>query len=325
VTVDSQILKALRENQDGVSGADLSEQLGISRAAIWARIHDLRLIGYHIEASPHFGYRLLSSPDALHADDLISRLGHTKTIGRDIRVFNATPSTNDLIAKCARDGLQEGIVIFAESQSKGRGRLGREWLSPAKAGLWFSILLRPSLRPQQTTQLTIMSATALRRAIEAGTGLSPEIKWPNDIVICGKKVAGILTELYAELDRVNYIILGVGVNVNLTLTDFTPELRKLATSVQMELGKPISRPELAVRILRELDNDYRRVRAGEFAAVATEWEQHCSTLGREITIRTGERNIRGVAESLGEEGALLLRSEHGHLERIVGGDVTVSK
>src|SRR5437899_2759483 len=273
MTIDAKILNALRAADDGaVSGADLAQQLGISRAAVWARIEDLRSLGYEIEASPHLGYRLLSAPDALHADDLISRLGRTKVIGRDIRVFEQTTSTNDVVEKLAHDGLKEGIVVFAESQTKGRGRLGRKWLSPAKKGLWFSVLLRPDLRPQQTTQLTVASATALRRAIQSHTGLNAEIKWPNDLLIRGKKVAGILTELNAELDRVKYVIVGIGVDVNLNPADFTADLRKLATSLKTELGKPVSRPELAVAILRELDRDYARVCSGCFAAVADEWE-----------------------------------------------------
>lgn len=149
---DSQILTALRSADHGsVSGAELSQQLGVSRAAIWARIEELRGLGYDIEASPHLGYRLLSAPDLLHADDLISRLGKTKVVGRDIRVFQNTTSTNDVIEKFARDGVKEGMVIFAESQSKGRGRLGRRWISPSQKGLWFSVLLRPDLRPQETT------------------------------------------------------------------------------------------------------------------------------------------------------------------------------
>src|SRR5881296_2032683 len=180
MTLDAQILKTLRDNGDGVSGAELSQRLGISRAAVWGRVEELRSLGYDIEASPHLGYRLLSAPDALHADDLISRLGETKVIGRVIRVFQETTSTNDVVEKFARDGLREGIVVFAESQTKGRGRLGRKWMSPAKKGLWFSVLLRPDLRPQETTQLTVASATALRRAIQIETGLSADIKWPND-------------------------------------------------------------------------------------------------------------------------------------------------
>ena len=230
-----------------------------------------------------------------------------------------------MIEKLARDGVKEGVVVFAESQTKGRGRLGRRWLSPTKRGLWFSVLLRPDLRPQEVTRLTVASATALRRAIELQTGLKPEIKWPNDILISGSKVAGILTELSAELDRIKYLILGIGVNVNLNPGDFPAELRRLATSLKAELGQPVSRPELAVAILRELDHDYARIDPGQFAALADEWEEHGATIGREVVIRTGDRQIRGRAESLGDDGELLLRTIHGHLERITGGDVTLEK
>ena len=326
MSLDVQILNALRVAREGaVSGVELSQKLGVSRAAIWARIEELRSLGYDIEAGPHVGYRLLSAPDVLHADDLVSRLGKTRVIGRSIRVFRETTSTSDVIERLARDGLKEGVVVFAESQTKGRGRLGRKWLSPSKKGLWFSVLLRPDLRPQRTTQLTVASATALRRAIESHTGLEPGIKWPNDILIHGRKVAGILTELSAELDRVKHVILGIGVDVNLNPGELPAELRKTTTSLKAELGKPVSRPELAVAILQALDDDYARITSGQFAAVADEWEKHCTTIGRGVAIRVGDRQIRGRAEALGEDGALLLRTEHGHLERIVGGDVTLEK
>jgi BirA family biotin operon repressor/biotin-[acetyl-CoA-carboxylase] ligase len=325
MSTDAKILSALRANPNGVSGADLAEQLGVSRAAIWGRIEELRRLGYEIEAGPHFGYRLVSAPDVLHADDLLARLGKTKVIGRDIRVFEQTTSTNDVIEKLARDGVKEGAVVFAESQTKGRGRLGRKWISPERKGLWFSVLLRPDLRPQETTQLTVASATALRRAIQSETGLHPEIKWPNDIVIGGKKVAGILTELSAELDQVRHVILGIGVDVNQGASEFPPELRKLATSLKIESGRAISRAELATAILRELDSDYARICGGLFAEVADEWQEHCKTIGRQVTIQIGERRIRGHAESLDDDGALLLRTDHGRLERITGGDVTLEK
>jgi BirA family transcriptional regulator, biotin operon repressor / biotin---[acetyl-CoA-carboxylase] ligase len=324
VTTDAQILSALRSsNEGGVSGAELSQKLGISRAAVWARIEELRTLGYDIEAKPHLGYRLLSSPDTLHPDDLLARLGKTKTVGRDIRVFQETTSTNDVIEKLARDNVPEGVVVFAESQSKGRGRLGRKWFSPAQKGLWFSILLRPKLRPQEATQLTVAAATALRRAIERATGLKAKIKWPNDILINGKKSAGILTELTAELDRVKHVILGIGVDVNFSAADLPTELRKLATSLKIETGKTISRGDLAVQILRELDHDYTRICSGKFESVADEWEEQCQTIGHSVTIQIGERRFHGRAESLDDDGALLLRTQYGQLERITGGDVTV--
>jgi BirA family biotin operon repressor/biotin-[acetyl-CoA-carboxylase] ligase len=325
VTIDAQILAALRSADDSVSGAELAQQLRISRAAVWARIEELRSLGYDIEASPHKGYRLLSAPDVLHADDLLSRLGKTGIVGRDIRVFQETTSTNDIIEKLAYDDVEEGVVVFAESQTKGRGRLGRKWVSPARKGLWFSVLLRPKLRPQAVTQLTIAAATALVRAIHCATGLELEIKWPNDIYLHDKKVAGILTEMNGELDTVKYVILGIGVDVNLSANEFPADLRKLATSLRIELGESLDRAELAAEILRELDRDYGRIGSGQFEALADEFEDSCKTIGRDVAITVGERCLRGRAESLDPDGALLLRTQHGHLERIIGGDVTVEK
>ena len=338
MTTDAKILSALRANPDGVSGAQLAEQLAISRAAIWSRVEELRRVGFDIEAGPHFGYRLVGESDTLLADDLVARAsrpcdsknkkhtGETPVpllIGRDIEVFEQTTSTNDVIEKLARDGVREGVVVFAESQTKGRGRLGRKWMSPPRKGLWFSILLRPELRPQETTQLTVASATALRRAIKTVTGLSAEIKWPNDLLLGGKKVAGILTEMSAEVDRVRHVILGIGVDVN--QEEFPPELRKLATSLKIETGREISRAELAVEILRELDFDYARIGGGKFPAVADEWEAGCATIGKNVSVQMGARQVRGRAEALDDDGALLVRTEHGHLERIIGGDVTLEK
>lgn len=325
MTIDTKILTALRASDSGIAGTELSQQLGVSRAAIWARIEELRQLGYDIEASPHNGYRLISVPDVLHADDLLSSLGATSVVGRDIRVFEQTTSTNDVIEKLARDNVKEGVVVFAESQTQGRGRLGRKWVSPPRRGLWFSILLRPTVRPDAVTQLTIAAATALFRAIQSQTGLAPEIKWPNDMLIRGKKTAGILTELSAELDRVKYVILGVGVNVNTAPAEFPPDLRKLVTSLKIETGERQDRAALAVRILRELDRDYERIRSGQFEAVADEWEKHCSTLNQPVVIRIGDRKMQGRAESLDADGALLLRTQYGHLERVIGGDVTIEK
>ena len=325
MTTDAKIISALRAHPDGVSGTQLAEELAISRAAIWARIEELRKVGFAIEAGPHFGYRLVDEPDALLADDLLARLGETKVIGRDIRVFEETTSTNDVIEKLARDGVKEGVVVFAESQTKGRGRLGRKWMSPPHKGLWFSVLLRPDLRPQEATQLTVASATALRRAIKTVAGLSAEIKWPNDLLLGGKKVAGILTEMSAEVDRVRHLILGLGVDVNQAADEFPAELRNIATSLKIEAGEGISRAELAVEILRELDFDYARIGSGKFSRVADEWEAGCVTIGKNVSVQMGTRLVRGCAESLDDDGALLVRTEHGRLERVIGGDVTLEK
>jgi BirA family biotin operon repressor/biotin-[acetyl-CoA-carboxylase] ligase len=326
MTTGAKILLALRENADGVSGAELAEHLGVSRAAVWAHIDELRRLGFGIVAGPHFGYRLTDEPDALLADDLLARLGKSCVIiGRDIHVFEQTTSTNDVVEKLARDGVREGVVVFAESQTRGRGRLGRAWMSPARKGLWFSILLRPNLRPQETTQLTVASANALRRAIFSQSRLPIEIKWPNDILIRGKKTAGILTEMSAELDRVRHVILGIGIDVNQDMHEFPLDLRKIATSLKIEYGETLSRAALATAVLRELDLEYSRICAGHFSQVAAEWMEHCATIGKDVTVQIGDRKIRGRAESLDDDGALILRSEHGRLQRITGGDVTVEK
>lgn len=325
MTTDAKILSALRANPNGVSGAQLAEKLAISRAAVWARIEELRRAGFDIEAGPHLGYRLIDEPDLLLADDLSARLGVTKIIGRHIQVFEQTTSTNDVVERLARDGVREGAVVFAESQTKGRGRLGRAWMSPGRKGLWFSVLLRPNVPPQETTQLTVISATAVRRAIRQITGLVADIKWPNDLLLNGRKTAGILTEMSAELDRVRHVILGIGVDVNLDAGAFPPDLRKLATSLKAELGRGVSRPQLAVEILRQLDFDYGRIRDGRFPEIADEWEAACVTIGKNVTVHMGERRFRGRAESLDEDGALIMRTEHGHLERVIGGDVTLDK
>ncbi len=326
MTIDAQILTALRQPPGAsVSGAELSQRLGVTRAAVWARIEELRSLGYEIEASPHQGYRLRSVPDVLHADDLLSLVAGARVIGRDIRVFEETNSTNDVADKLARDGVREGVVVFAESQTRGRGRLGRKWLSPPRKGLWFSALLRPDLRPQAATQLTVAAAVAVTQAIRQQADLAPEIKWPNDILIRGRKVGGVLTELNAELDHIKYLILGIGVDVNLSAGDLPPDLRKTATSLKIEAGHAFRRADLAAAILRELDRDYARICEHQFAAVADEWERQCSTLGHRVKIQIGDRTVQGRAESLDADGALLVRTEHGRLEPIIGGDVTLER
>ncbi|MDX1953105.1 MAG: biotin--[acetyl-CoA-carboxylase] ligase [Verrucomicrobiota bacterium] len=324
MTIDAQILAALRKG-NSVSGAELASALSISRAAVWARIEELRSLGYEIEASPHEGYTLRKVPDVLHADDLLSRLHHVTVIGRDFRVFQETTSTNDIAEKLARDGVREGVVIFAESQTKGRGRLGRKWVSPPGKGLWFSILLRPAIPPQSVTWMTIAAATALVRAFRTIPGIKPDIKWPNDILINGKKVAGILTEMSAELDKVRHLILGIGIDVNLEKSDLPAELQQIATSLRIESGHKINRAELAALLVRNLDHDYERVTSGRFAELAEEWEEHCTTVGQEVEIIMGDRTIQGRAEALDADGALLVRTEHGRLERIIGGDVRTRK
>ena len=321
----AQLLAALRVHPEGVAGTDLCQQLGVTRAAVWSHIELLRAAGFEIIASPHRGYQLVSKPDALLAVDLQSRLATGQVIGNVIRVLPQTTSTNDEAGRAALEDHPEGLVIFAESQSAGRGRMGRRWSSPAGRGLWFSVLLRPSLAPSECTQLTAASANALVRAIQSTTGITPEIKWPNDLLIKGKKIAGILTEMSAELEHVRSVVLGIGIDVNQTASEFPADIRNIATSLKLATGKSVSRADLAEAVLHELDREYARILAGDFAAVAEEWAGYCTTLGKLATIDMGTRRVRGRAEALDENGALLLRTEHGRIERIIGGEVTLTK
>ena len=325
MTPAAQLLAALRAHPDGVAGTELCQQLGVTRAAVWSHIESLREAGFEIIASPHRGYQLVAAPDALLAVDLQSRQRNGQLIGNAIRVLPQTTSTNDEASRAALEGHPEGLVIFAESQSAGRGRMGRRWSSPAGRGLWFSVLLRPSLAPSECTQLTAASANALVRAIQSTTGITPEIKWPNDLLIKGKKIAGILTEMSAELEHVRSVILGIGIDATQTASEFPADLRNIATSLKLATGKTVSRADLAEAVLRELDREYARILAGQFAAVAEEWGSRCSTLGKQVTIDMGARRVRGRAEALDENGALLLRTEHGRIERIIGGEVTLIK
>lgn len=321
----AQILAALRKSNHGVSGTDLCSLMGVSRTAIWAHINNLRESGFEIIASPHRGYELISSPGKIVAEDLESRVQEKQLIGKRTCVMETTTSTNDEAIKYASAQEPEGLVVLSESQTLGRGRMGRKWSSPKGKGLWFSALLRPNLTANECTQLTIAAAVSLRRAINDITEVTPDIKWPNDLLVKGRKIAGILTEMQAELDCVKYVIVGVGVNVNQNGDEFPEQFRKIATSLKTITGVPINRTALAVAIFQEMDKDYKRITHGRFNEIAQEWGNNCGTLNKDVDIQTGHRRVTGRAESLDETGALLVRTQHGRIERVIGGDVTVAK
>jgi BirA family biotin operon repressor/biotin-[acetyl-CoA-carboxylase] ligase len=299
--------------------------MSVSRAAIWAHIKNLRELGFEIIASPHRGYELICSPEKIVAEDLESRVRVKQIIGRRIYVVETTTSTNDVVDKYASNHEAEGLVVFSESQTHGRGRMGRKWVSPRGKGLWFSVLLRPKLTANECTQLTIAAAVSLVRAIKRTTGTAPEIKWPNDLLVQGRKIAGILTEMQAELDCVRHVVIGVGIDVNQNISEFPPQLREIATSLKIISGSPVNRATLAEAILREMDRDYQRIMHGRFNEVAEQWANYCGTLGKIVDIQTGGNRVTGRAESLDETGALLVRTQHGRIERVTGGDVAVTR
>ncbi len=302
---------------------DLGRRLKLPASAVNVEIAELEKLGYTIESHPHFGYRLLGTPDRLTADDIKAQL-KGGLIGSEILVFEETASTNEVIEHLAKSGAREGLVVFAESQTHGRGRRGRAWASPRGKGLWFSVLLRPTLSTAAASRITVAASVAVARAIRQNCGVDARIKWPNDVMLNGKKFAGILTELRAEADEILLAILGIGIDVNCLREDFTGDLGDIATSLELETGLPQDRVALAAQVLMALDECYQTALTN-FEVIVDEWAKLCTTLGRQIVVTMGQRRIEGFAQALDGDGALLLRRDSGQIERILGGDVVVER
>lgn len=317
------ILRLFREQNGFVSGEQLSRELSISRTAVWKHISTLRATGFVIEAVPSRGYRLVLSPDILDRDEIAARL-NTAIVGQHLVCLHETASTNADAFRLAEEGAAEGTVIIADSQSGGKGRLGRAWSSPPGVNLYCSVILRPSIRPYEAPQLTFISAVAAARAIERTTSLKPQIKWPNDVLVGGGKVAGLLNEMSAETDAINFVILGLGVNLNMTAGQFPPDLRYPATSLFLETGRQVARQDFAAVMLSELDRLYAGFLAHGFAPVREEWQERCNAHGREVVVcDNGAEVARGMFAGIDGDGALLLRRQDGTIERILSGDVRV--
>jgi BirA family biotin operon repressor/biotin-[acetyl-CoA-carboxylase] ligase len=290
---------------------------------VWKHISALRKSGYCIEAVPSRGYRLVSSPDVINPHDVSVQLGST-TIGRHLEFTHLTASTNSDAFRLAEDGAVEGTVVLADAQSGGKGRRGRIWSSPAGVNLYCSVVLRPAIMPHEAPQLTFISAVAVARAIELTTTLVPEIKWPNDLLISGKKVAGLLNEMSAETDGINFVILGIGVNLNMNAAQFPDDLRHPATSLFLESGTGVDRSRFAGTMLKELDRLYSDFLARGFGPVREEWQQRCNANGRQVIVSdSGSDCSGGMFAGIDVDGALLLRSEDMVLHRITCGDVRV--
>jgi len=323
-TAVTTILRLFREAGRGfVSGELISRELQVSRTAVWKHINGLREAGYIVEAIPSRGYHLLSSPDILSVDEVRERLSTTR-IGRQLVCLPETASTNADAFHLAEAGAEEGTVVIADAQSGGKGRRGRVWSSPAGVNLYCSVVLRPAIMPHEAPQLTFLSAVAVARAIEGSTALKPEIKWPNDVLIEGRKVAGLLNEMSAETDGINFVILGIGVNLNMTRAQFPTDLRTPATSLLQEQGFPVSRVQFAATMLAELDRLYADFLQHGFGPVREEWQQRCSASGRVVVVsEAGLETVRGMFYGIDGDGALLLRAPDGMVERILSGDVRV--
>jgi len=299
-----QILKALRECSDYLSGEKLSEQLGISRVSIWKHIRSLKKDGYVIGASPR-GYRLVSSPDLLlpyEFPDLEQRIHYFPEIG----------STMDAARELARKGAGEGTIVIAEAQAHGRGRLSREWLSP-KGGIYFTLILRPSISPAYAPRINLMASVAVAATIRKLFGLNAELKWPNDVLIEGRKVCGILAEMDAEMDVVNFVNVGIGINANTSV----PQFEKTATSLKDTLGREISRKEFLSVLLGEIE---RRQALLMEADLLEEWKKLSGTLNKYVRILSLGEVIVGRAIDIDTTGALIIRKRNGSLKKALAGD-----
>jgi BirA family biotin operon repressor/biotin-[acetyl-CoA-carboxylase] ligase len=314
----SAVLQILRGAVDPISGERLAAQLGLSRAAVWKRVHRLKALGYAIEGSPRRGYRLLGIPDKLLPQEVLQGL-KTRLLTGPIHYFETLESTNNYAKELAAREAPEGTVVIAETQTGGRGRLGREWDSPPGVGLYVSVVLRPLLPPIELPQITLITAVAVVRTVRRVTGMAPAIKWPNDLLVNGKKLGGILTEMETESDRIRHVVVGLGLNVN--NQKFPPELAKTAISLAQAVGSTFSRLDLLKAWLEEFEDLYERFLNQGFSEILAEWKRHTITLGRPVTVRQGPREISGQAVDVAPDGALLIQIPGGEMVRVTSGEI----
>ncbi|MDW7645561.1 MAG: biotin--[acetyl-CoA-carboxylase] ligase [Desulfuromonadales bacterium] len=315
------ILRVFRQRKgEFVSGEEISQTLGISRTAVWKHIGLLREQGYGIESAASRGYRLTQTPDTLIPAEIQANL-ETSCIGREVVLLEETDSTNRVAHEYGKAGAEEGLVIIADQQTAGKGRLGRPWASPYGVNLYTSILLRPSILPRWATQLTFLSSVAVARAINDLCGLNPQVKWPNDVLIDGKKVAGILNEIDAEMEGIHYMVMGIGVNLNMTKSQFPDNLRYPATSLALETGREISRLAFARILYRELDALYNTYLQEGFKPIAAAWSRFFAWQGKVVEVDFQDRRLQGTVTGIDTDGALLLRLDSGATERVLAGDV----
>lgn len=244
-------------------------------------------------------------------------------IGRRVFFYETVGSTNTIAAKLAERGAQEGTVVLADSQKKGRGRIGRYWVSPPDVNIYMSIILRPNIKPKEGPLLTIMAAVGCSTALRRVTGLNVTIKWPNDLIVSDKKIGGILTEMKTSPKKIIFAIAGIGINVNVDVDAFPDDVKRTATSVKNETGIPYSRTAIIIEILNEIDHWYRTLKESGKEKLLSEWLRLASTYGREVKVTDGKETFRGLAESIDDEGRLILRLQSGSLKRIRAEDVTI--
>lgn len=318
------LLNLLRQHQgEWISGQFLAGSLAVTRAAVWKRIALLKEEGYGIEAVPRRGYRLFDIPDRMLIPEIRSGLNTSVFGQRDIRRYEKTDSTNRRAKELAEDGAAEGVLVIAEEQAQGRGRLDRTWFSPAGENIFISLIIRPHLPPGTASRLVILAAVAAAEALIETTGLKAAVKWPNDILIGEKKIGGILLEMSMEPDTVNYLIIGLGINVNTPAERFPEKLRGRATSVLAETGKTFPRVSLLRRFLELLEQKYFQSRKAGFDTVINRWKSLTDMPGRRVCVKTINESYEGVVVDLDCDGFLILRNNSGEEIRLFSGDITI--
>lgn len=315
------ILNYLKDKENKfISGEEISSKLNITRASVWKYINSLKNDGYQIESVSRKGYKLTGSPDILTYEEIRVYL-KTNRIGRKIIYKKSIDSTN-LECKRIADAESEGTAVVGEEQLKGRGRLGRSWTSPPYKGIFMSIILKPDIDMEEAPKITSIGAAAVFLAFK-DIGIECQVKWPNDIVINGKKVCGILTEMSGEINRINYIVIGIGINVNLNNDDIPEDLKDKATSLLIEKGKSIDRRILLSGLLNNFEILYDEFLSGDYSKTVSICRDNSSLIGKEVKIIKNGKEAVGKAIDIEKDGALIIQYKNGEKDKIISGEVSV--
>ena len=316
------VLSLLRQQEGFVSGEEISRRLGLSRTAIWKAVDALRRDGYTVEARTGLGYRLLAAPDAVTEPEIRHFLGETDRVGRTLVCLEEVDSTNLHAKQLAAEGAADGAVVVADRQTAGRGRLGRSFQSPGGRGIYLTALLRPDLPPERLSPVTAMAGVAVCRAVERHCNVSPGLKWPNDPVLDGKKLCGILTEMSAQIDYINYVVVGTGINVN--QTEVPEALKEIATSLRIETGHPVKRAEVICAVMKAFARNYQVfMETGDLSGLQDAYNEILANRDRQVRVLDPKAPFEGVALGINERGELLVRQENGTVSEVYAGEVSV--
>jgi BirA family biotin operon repressor/biotin-[acetyl-CoA-carboxylase] ligase len=315
------VLELLEKTEKPVTCGEISSALSISGSAVWKHINELRTIGYDIVASGEDGYRLEETRMDFRPHAIYKHL-KTRIIGRRMRYFESIPSTiwfgKDLAEQGGLDDLH-GLVIIAEEQTGGVGRMGRAWVSPI-GGIWITIVLKPTIPIDHLFMLTLAGSVSVARVLRKMFDIGALIKWPNDIIIGDKKVAGILLELGAEGSQIKYCLVGMGIDANISIENLNESIRHMITSISHEMDKEIDRAALLAAILKEFEIRYDMIEQGEYEPVIREWKNFSSTIGRRVRINTLRNSFEGEAIDIDPSGALVVKRDNGKIEKVIAGD-----